>query len=107
MTAEEAFILVKKIKDSQWKDWLDSLTEIITKSHNLILDRTIRVRYFENERLHISNLLIQKSLLHGASILHNSFEINYPSKYSNDMKIKDPSTAKLNEANERQNGSRL
>jgi len=90
MTTEEAFILIKKVKDSQWKDWLDSLTEIITISNNLIVDRAIRVQYFENERLHMSNLLIQKILLHGASILHNSFGINYPSKYSIDMKIKDP-----------------
>lgn len=56
----------------------------------LLVKRVEEFQYFESERDHISNLLIQKVLLHGASIMRLADGIDFPLRYIPTPQIKDP-----------------
>lgn len=69
---------------------MKNLMEIISITNKLFFDRTKRINTFDNERTHLSNLLLQKITLHGSSILNCGNGINFPSDYTKDYRIMDP-----------------
>jgi len=92
MKQEQAFRLVAKVTTNHWNSRLKNLEEIIVLANTMLTDRNKRKNYFPTESLQLSNLLVQKILLHGSTILFNADGINFPSKYKYDLKIKDPLT---------------
>ncbi len=90
MKESEAFILKQKILSGNHSDWMQNLMEIISITNKLFFDRIKRINTFDNERTHLSNLLLQKITLHGSSILNCGNGINFPSDYTKDFKIMDP-----------------
>jgi hypothetical protein len=90
MKAQKAFILIQKVSSNNHSDWMNNLTEIISITNKLFFDRTKRINTFDNERTHLSNLLLQKISLHGSSILNCGNGINFHSEFPKDFKIMDP-----------------
>ncbi|MDP4272512.1 MAG: hypothetical protein Q8909_20680 [Bacteroidota bacterium] len=90
MKPSEAFILIQKITSNNHSDWMHNLMEIIAITNKLLSDRARRFSTFNDERTHISNLLLQKIVLHGSSILNCGGGINFPLDLSSDFKIMDP-----------------
>ncbi len=90
MKASKAYILIQKVSSNNHSDWMNNLMEIISITNKLFFDRTKRINTFDDERTHLSNLLLQKITLHGSSILNCGNGINFPSDYTKDFKIMDP-----------------
>jgi hypothetical protein len=86
----EAIGIMAQITDSDWNSCIKNLKEILSIANSLIFDRAKRVNIIETERLHISNLLAQKILLHSSTILANAKGICYPLKNNNEVHIQDP-----------------
>ncbi|MCF8374046.1 MAG: hypothetical protein K9H64_20660 [Bacteroidales bacterium] len=90
MKESKAILLIQKVSSSNHSDWMKNLMEIISVTNKLFFDRTKRINTFDNERTHLSNLLLQKITLHGSSILNCGDGINFPSDFTKDFKIMDP-----------------
>jgi hypothetical protein len=86
----EAKRIMAQITDSDWSSYIKNLKEILSIANSLIFDRAKRVNTIETERLHISNLLAQKILLHSSTILAIAKGISYPLKNNNEVHIQDP-----------------
>ena len=86
----EAIRIMAKITESDWNSCIENLKEILSIANSLIFDRANRVNIIETERLHISNLLVQKILLHSSTIIANAEGVLYPLKNNNEIHIQDP-----------------
>lgn len=86
----EAFKILTKITTSDWNSCVHNLKEILSLANSLIFDRAIRTKEIKTERLHISNLLVQKILLHGSTILSNAKGIKFHLKDNEELNIQDP-----------------
>lgn len=85
----EAIEIIAKITTSDLDLCVSNLKDMLMLANSLMYGRAKRVN-FETERLHISNLLAQKILLHSSSIFTNSQGINFPINEITEMKIPDP-----------------
>jgi hypothetical protein len=90
MRPEQAIQLINKVTDNNWVTVKMTLAEVISIVNILLVKRVEEFQYFENERDHISNLLVQKVLLHGASIMKLAEGIDFPMRYLQTPQIKDP-----------------
>lgn len=90
MKESEAFILIQKVSSRNHSDWMQNLIEIISITNKLFFDRIKRINTFDNERTHLSNLLLQKITLHGSSILYCGNGIKFPLDYTKVIGIMDP-----------------
>lgn len=86
----EAFGILTKIVSNDWSFCVQNLKEILSLANSLIFDRAMRRNEIETERLHISNLLVQKILLHGSTIFSNATGIKYHLKNNEELNIQDP-----------------
>jgi hypothetical protein len=90
MKPEKACLLLNKITNNDWVNRKEILKETISIVHTLIHNRTFDNKYFASERLQISNLLLQKVILHGSTILNLVNGIVIPTKSTKIIKLKDP-----------------
>lgn len=90
MKPEKAYVLMKIITNNEWEARKETLKEIISIVNSLINRQAREKNYFLSERLQLSNLLVQKIILHGSSILNLVEGIEVPSKDSRIKKLRDP-----------------
>lgn len=90
MRPELAIQLINKVTSNDWVTVKMTLEEVISIVNILLVKRVEEYQYFETERDHISNLLVQKVLLHGASIMNLADGIDFPMRYLQSPQIKDP-----------------
>ena len=90
MRPEQAIQLINKVTSNDWVTVKMTLEEVISIVNILLVKRVEEYQYFETERDHISNLLVQKVLLHGASIMKLADGIDFPMRYLQSPQIKDP-----------------
>lgn len=90
MKPEQVIQLINKITASNWVTVKITLAEVIGIVNILLLKRVDEFQYFETEKDHISNLLVQKILLHGASIMKLAEGIDFPIRHLQSPQIKDP-----------------
>lgn len=90
MKPEKACLLLNRITNNDWENRKEILKKTISIVHTLIHNRTRDNKYFTSERLQISNLLLQKIIFHGSSILNLADGIAIPTKSTKILKLKDP-----------------
>ena len=90
MKPERAFQLINQVTNNIWVDRKSILSEVISIANTMMVKRAKSCAYFETEREKLSNLLVQKVILHGASILSLADGISFHLKHMEVPKIKDP-----------------
>jgi hypothetical protein len=90
MTREQAFQLINEVTNNDWENRKVTLSKVIEFANRIMIKRADSCPFFKTEREKLSNLLVQKVILHGASILSLVDGINLQTMHFEKSKIKDP-----------------
>lgn len=90
MKPEKAILLLNRVTNNDWESRKEILKETISIVNTIINRQSQAKNYFLSERHQISNLLVQKIILHGSSILNLIDGIIVPNKLNKILYLKDP-----------------